>query len=136
MIRLLALINECAKIDSNRHLHVVAAFPTRVRCEFAVDPLTIRVTNIKGVRVDFLVSESPFFFFAIEEADLRRDNHIKLKTNLRLDVEVDQIPIPQGGTLEAEIKEMLFTVDHIIGALKMAFLCSTSAFPADMIQSA
>jgi hypothetical protein len=119
MIRLLALINECAKIDSNRHLHVVAAFPTRVRCEFAVDPLTIRVTNIKGVRVDFL-----------------GDNHIKLKTNLRLDVEVDQIPIPQGGTLEAEIKEMLFTVDHIIGALKMAFLCSTSAFPADMIQSA
>jgi hypothetical protein len=121
VIRLLSLIHKCAKIDRHRHLHIVAAFPTRLECQFAKDPPTLNVTAIKGVRVNFLESDAPFLFFGIEGADLSRSNHIKLKTDLRLEVAIDQIPIAPGERLDTEINKMLAAVDYVVRWFESGF---------------
>lgn len=114
VIRIVALINTCAKIDRHRHLHVVAAFPTRIEVEYIATPPTITVTDIKRIRINFLESESPFLVFGLRGVDLSRENNIKLKTNLRLEVSVDQVPIAPSETFDLEVQKMLSVVDGII----------------------
>ena len=122
-IRVLQLIHDCARMDRHRRLHVVAAFPTKLLYRFVADPTTIKITNIRGVRSDFLEDESPFVFFDIEGADpIRGNNHVKLETDLRLEVAVDQITIPPGGCLDTEIKKMCIAVDHVIRYFEDGFV--------------
>jgi len=114
LISTLRLIHNCARKDRHRQLHVVGAFPTQLRCEFEVSPSTLRVRNGQGVRVNFLESDDPFFFFEIVGADLRQDCHIKLKSHLTMEVSVDQIPIPSGSRFDTEVKKMCAAVDYVV----------------------
>ena len=121
IIRLLTLINQCAKVDRHRHLHIMAVFPTHLKCEFAKDPPTLKVVNLRGVRVNFLESDDPFLFFGIEGADLSRRNYIKLKTDLRMEIAIGQIPIATGDTLNTEINKMIAAVDYVVRWFESGF---------------
>jgi hypothetical protein len=114
-------INTCAKIDRHRHLHLVMAIPARLKCNFVVEPKTIKIRNVRAVEVNVLEDESPFLFFEIEGADIAESNNIKLKTDLALQISVDQIPVPHGSTLDSEIKNMLAAVDWAISFFESGF---------------
>jgi hypothetical protein len=117
----LLLLHNCARKDRHRLLHVVAAIPTHVSCKFHVEPLTIKICNGKGVWVNFLESDDPFFFFEIQGADLTQPCNIKLETALTVEVSVDQIPIPPGSGFDSEIKKICAAVEYVVGFFEAGF---------------
>jgi hypothetical protein len=76
---------------------------------------------MERVRVNFLESDDPFFFFEIQGADLAGNCQIKLKTALRMEVSVDQIPTLPGRGLDSEIKGMCAAVEYVIGVFESGF---------------
>ena len=117
----LLLLHDCARKDRHRLPHIVAAVPTHLSCRFAVIPPGIKVRNQKGVRVNFLESDEPFFFFEIEGADLTQYCNIKLEHALKVEVSVDEIPVPPGGSLDSEIKGICAAAEYVIGYFEAGF---------------
>jgi hypothetical protein len=121
LMKHLLLLHDCARKDRHRLPHVVAAFPTHLSCKFHCSPPTMKIRNGKGVRVNFLESDDPFFFFEIQGADLTQPCNIKLETALQMEVSVDQIPIPPGGSFNSEINGVCASVEYVIGFLESGF---------------
>lgn len=118
----LLMLHNCARKDRHRLPHIVAAFPTHLSCRFSAIPPTIRVRNGQGIRVNFLESDDPFFFFEIHGADLTQNCNIKLESALKLEVSVDQIPIPPGGSFDSEIKRVCAAVEYVVGYFENGFV--------------
>jgi hypothetical protein len=118
----LLLLHDCARKDRHRLPHIVAAFPAHLSYKFAVSSPTIKIRNNKGVRVNFLESDDPFFFFEIHGADLTQGCcAIKPESLLKLEVSVDEIPIPQGGSMDYEIQRICAAVEYVIGFFEAGF---------------
>ena len=81
----------------------------------------MKIRNVKGIRVNFLESDDPFFFFEIEDADLTQDCKVKLETELLMEVSVDQIPVPSGGSFDSEIKGICAAVEYVVGVFESGF---------------
>jgi len=121
LMKKLLLLHDCARKDRHRLPHIVAAFPTQLSCKFRCSPPSMTVRNGKGVRVNFLESDDPFFFFEIQDADLTQNCKVKLETALQLEVSVDQIPVPPGGSFDSEIKGICAAVEYVVGFLEAGF---------------
>ncbi len=121
LMKHLLLLHDCARKDRHRLPHIVAAVPTHLSCKFSSIPSTIRVCNGKGVRVNFLESDDPFFFFEIHGADLTQHCNIKLESALKLEVSVDEIPVPPGSSFDSEIKGICAAVEYVIGFFEAGF---------------
>jgi len=117
----LLLLHDCARKDRHRLPHIVAAVPTHISCKFSASPSTITISNQKGVRVNFLESEDPFFFFEIQGADPTQPCKIKLETALKMEVSVDQIPVPPGGSMDSEIRGICAAVEYVVGFFEAGF---------------
>ncbi len=122
LMRHLLLLHDCARKDRHRLPHVVAAFPTHISFKFHVSPTTLQdLQSQRGPGQFFGKRGYRFFFFEIQGADLTRECKIKLETELQLEVSVDQVIVPPGGTFNGEIMGICAAVEHVVGFFESGF---------------
>lgn len=105
---LLALLNDCARKDRHRELHVVAGWAKRYEGQLRFDP-PARLSSIEGNECNFLEAEGEFLRIRIEEFD--PNVNINLTSGLEVDLSIEGMP----GIRGEEIGEVLRSIELAVG---------------------
>jgi hypothetical protein len=114
----LQLLNECARKDRHRRLHLVAAVPI-THIGTVVVPSPAKVTSVMSIPANLLDSESEFLRFTAD--GLITGTDIDLKGKFTIEVSVDEIPGSVG-------ENVLKTLIHIEGVTKLVIERFEDAF--------
>lgn len=112
----LKLLHDCARKDRHRKLHIVAASPSFLKAEFAIKGNdSAKIMFVTPVRANFLDNESIFLRFRTEGVVMGDGTNIGLKTEMMVEIAIDEIPITRGGNIGAEMDKLvqatMFVVD-------------------------
>jgi hypothetical protein len=121
LIETLILINKCAKHDRHRRFHIAAVIPASIEFKTLIDQPTVSVVNGKVFRINVLEDERPLFTFELIGADPLKPLNVKVYTTVSLEISIDQVPVPKGGRLDAELNRMLESAWYIVRYFENGF---------------
>ena len=112
LINLLVLLNDCARKDRHRKLHVVAALPADFEFDFSGFNPACRVVSFEVTQGNALENEAVLFRFAL-------DGHVpgmthEMKFDLSFEISVEEIVGVQGPETGVVIKSLVNAVSAII----------------------
>lgn len=113
----LGLLHDCARKDRHRKLHVVAAVPIETKWDFKVSGAG-KITFVNPVRANFLENESVFLVFGTEGIIRGDGTNIGLNTEIVVNISIDEIPVPSGGNIGAELTRLVQAAEFIINTFE------------------
>jgi hypothetical protein len=118
--RTLGILNNWARIDRHRRLHVVGSWASNVN-PLVRAPKGVRVTDMTSVVSGFLGDKTVIARFTL--AGYRRGMNVQANPNLSIDVAVDELPKPiaDSDTLGYRTFAMLRATEYIVRQFEESF---------------
>jgi hypothetical protein len=118
--RTLGILNDWARIDRHRRLHVVGSWASNVNPLIRV-PKGVSITDITSVASGFLGDQTIIARFTLD--GYRSGMNVQANPNLSIDVAVDEVPRPaaDSDTLGHRTFAMLRATDHVVRKVEESF---------------
>ena len=113
LICALELLHDCARKDRHRKLHIVAAVPTSF--DYKLNLSHGRLTSWQPLEANLLEGKDEFLRFTVEGFSEGDGAKIKLDSEVRVDIAVDEIPLVDPGNTGAALDAIFVAADLVIG---------------------
>ncbi len=115
LIKGLHLLHDCARKDRHRRLHVVGAVPTFMEYLFELVPDGPgKITFVHPIRANYFEDETIFLQFGMEGFVPEITQKINLKTAVKIEVAVDEIPVADGDSVDAAMRRLVEAVECVV----------------------
>jgi len=112
-------LHNCARKDRHRRLHVFACVGEAVAFDFLPLGPGCSVTFVQPLEADFLKGKNVFLRFGVAGAG--PDFKIKLATDLKVDIAIEDIPVWPGSTFGEELRRFGLATEYVINRFDLAF---------------
>jgi hypothetical protein len=118
--RALGILNDWARIDRHRRLHIIGAWASNVTPLLRF-PDGVKVSHMTVTSSGFLGDKTVIAKFALD--GYRPGMNVQANPNLSIDVAVGEVPRPcaDSDTLGTRIFAMLRAADHVVGKFEESF---------------
>ena len=113
MGRLLEVLHDCARKDRHRKLHMIVAGISKLKTRFETSP-NVRISNVQPVPIDFFGDEVDFLTFDAVITDRSLDTHVKLHTDMTVDLGMMEFPNQIGQDLMNELERVMIAARHVV----------------------
>ncbi len=125
----LRVLHDCARKDRHRRLHFVAAIPTEIEGEFEITKPG-EITSTHSPPVNLLEGECQLLTFGLAGFNPGDGKRLRLKTKIRIEILVEDVPIPSGSNLGIELDMVLQATKQVIQIFEDGYQSSDHAASA------